>query len=318
MNTSFVDLTYPVQEQEGLLIDLTDEDPIGDTMTMQPVEYDDVIIEKDSIADACVVETDTKKMELAINENDYEVIPERAYWESILGAVESHLNAMQSVHVFKEIFENLRPLRKRKSDVHFNPLVDFIDSTATSCLPSDTPANVHAIWTKGNRNCLGISVSKSFMGEDSMHIEVRARCVLEGIVNKEVYLSEKHFSKGASLIRDNEILPSIYAKYSDHYVSVQKVTESTIEYLYMKELQDCCHLNSYMGLWQLAQISSALKVPIHSVYPEGGDELMRMDFNRIFYPVNYKHESEFDDPIIIMWTSTRKGSVPGHFVPLLH
>ena len=109
-------------------------------------------------------------------------------------------------------------------------------------------------------------------------------------------------------------LPEIYAKYSENYVSGQKMTENTIDYLYSAEMKDCMRLNSYMGLWQLAQVASALNVPIMSVYPEGGDELMRLVFNRTFYPIN---TDTSEDPIIIMWTGGMKGSVPNHFVPLI-
>ena len=71
-----------------------------------------------------------------------------------------------------------------------------------------------------------------------------------------------------------------------------------------------------MGLWQIAQASSALNTPIQSVYPQGTDEVMRMDFNRIFFPAVY-NENMSDDPLIVMWMSVRKGLTPNHFVCLL-
>ena len=75
-------------------------------------------------------------------------------------------------------------------------------------------------------------------------------------------------------MRNEENLPFLYATYSDHYVSGQKITESTVEYVYSREMHDCMKISSYMGLWQLAQAASALQIPIKSVYPLYGDPLM--------------------------------------------
>ena len=71
-----------------------------------------------------------------------------------------------------------------------------------------------------------------------------------------------------------------------------------------------------MGLWQLAQMSSVLNTPLRSVYPEGTDAIMRLDFNRIFFPVQYDEETS-NEALIVMWTGLTKGSLPIHFVPLL-
>ena len=71
-----------------------------------------------------------------------------------------------------------------------------------------------------------------------------------------------------------------------------------------------------MGLWQIAQAATVLNTPIQSVYPEGADSLMRLDFNRIFFLIDY-NESTDTDPIIVMWTSAKKECPPFHFAPLL-
>ena len=123
-------------------------------------------------------------------------------------------------------------------------------------------------------------------------------------------------NRGASLVRDEETLPMTYAKYSDHYMNGQKIMDMTIEYLYTRELHDCAKIGTYMGLWQLAQASSALNVPVQSVFPLGGDAVMHLDFHRMFFPVHTNAETS-KDPLIVMWTGMKKGSVPVHFVPLL-
>ena len=98
----------------------------------------------------------------------------------------------------------------------------------------------------------------------------------------------------------------------------KKMTRDTIEYMYLRELHDCAKVNAYMGLWQLAIAANVLQVPVQSVYPMDADPLMRLDFNRIFYPLSITSSIEVEkDPITIMWTSTQLGCTPMHFVPLL-
>ena len=151
-------------------------------------------------------------------------------------------------------------------------------------LPPDGPQSVFAIVTKGDGNCLCRALSRAYCGNESMHLEIRARIIIEGVQNHHLYVTQEIMERGATNIRQDESIPSIYAKYSDHYISGQVVTENTIDYLYSREMYDCSKIGSYLGLWQIAQAAQILKSPIHSVYPQGGDEFMRYDFHRSFFP----------------------------------
>ena len=75
-------------------------------------------------------------------------------------------------------------------------------------------------------------------------------------------------------------------------------------------------MNSYTGIWQIAQAASVLGVPIHTIYPVRGESNLRNDFHRIFFPVNYPTIAD-DEPIVIMWTGMSSGAAPIHFVALL-
>ena len=325
-NLPVLSLEVDAEEEEGSKIDLTKEviTPGLDTNAAENIFIDltqdtgavmqDITMHEDNdiiIGAASNVNT-AESQELQA----FEDIPYSIYWESILGALERRESITELETVANEVLGTLRPLRKRKDSVFFNPNSDYIDATATSSLPIDGPQNVHAIWTTADGNCFSRSLSRGFTDDESMHVEMRARIVIEGAVNRKHYLTDSCLRRGASRIDDEETLPELYAKYSDHYVNGQKLTDSTIEYIYCKELLDCAKMNSYMGLWQFAQASSALNVPIQSVFPVGGDELMCMDFHRIFFPIEY-NSSTHDEAIIVMWTSSRKGHAPAHFVPLL-
>ena len=302
------------EENTGIFIDLTEGKGNTDPIPIEHIQEDDDIIIGPSEHANRISENEIVQIP---DEGECDVIPYVIYWESLLARLEACDSASELQHVAAKLKKDLRPLEKKKKNVHFDPECHYIDATATMSLPSDGPQNVHAIWTKGDGNCLGRTISTAYRGNDEMHIEVRVRIVIEGAVNKDFYLSEDYLNIGASLTRHDESLPEVYAKYSDHYVNGQKITRSTIEYLYFRELQDCCKINSYMGLWQIAQAASALDTPIQSVYPEGTDEVMRMDFHRLFFPVEVTPNTS-DDPLIVMWTSVMNGTVPSHFVPLLH
>ena len=246
-----------------ICIDLTNGGESLDETSFENEENDDVII-VDAPQPATFVSS-------AI---DHSEVPEQIYWESILSSIERCSSSTEMISLVNEIHKTMRPLRRRTMDVFLNPACDAIDTVASSDFPSDGPKNVHPVWTLGDGNCLTRSLGKGFSGSDNMHVEIRARIVVDGIMNKKFYLSPACLNRGASLIRQEESLPVIYTKYSDYYVNGQKITEDTIEYVYLGELHECSRLHTYMGLWQLAQAANALQCRIHSVYPDGRDELM--------------------------------------------
>ena len=69
-------------------------------------------------------------------------------------------------------------------------------------------------------------------------------------------------------------------------------------------------------LWQLAQASTVLKCPVQSVFPQIGDDVMRRDFHRTFFPVGVDEYID-TEPVYIMWTGPKEGYTPDHFVPLI-
>ena len=74
-------------------------------------------------------------------------------------------------------------------DVFFNPACHDIDTVAVSTIPSNGPKNVHPVSTLGDSNCLPQSLGKGFSGSDTMHVEIRARIVVDGIISRKSYLS---------------------------------------------------------------------------------------------------------------------------------
>ena len=216
----------------------------------------------------------------------------------------------------REIEKTLKPTPPKIKNVHFRPDKDYIDFVAQKSIPLYGPQDFDAIKIATDGNCMCRALSHGSFRTDAMHLQICACIVIEGILRKEHYISHQCLVRGANYVRTDEELPVVYVRYLDHYANGQKITDNTIDYMYYRELHDCCKVGSYMGLWQIAQAASVLKVPIHSVYPEGRDTIMRHDFNRWFFPVKCDVQNTTDS-ITLVWTSMTANTLPAHFVPLL-
>ena len=206
---------------------------------------------------------------------------------------------------------------KPRVKTEFMPGIYKIDDVAQKEIPADGPVTRTAIKTYGDGNCLTRALSTAFYNDPSKHPEIRARIVVEGVSNMKQYLSDTCLERGASYIHQNADLPTVFSTFSEYYTPGQKLTEDAITSLYCMEIYSCACLGTYMGLWQLAQSSTVFGVPIHTIYPVRGESTIRNNFHRIFFPVEYPPTND-DEPIVIMWTGMRAGSVPVHFVPLLN
>ena len=133
-----------------------------------------------------------------------EPIPEDIFWDSINGSFEACTSYHQLQDLGFEMKDKIPTIRPRRS-VPFKIEEEFIDAVATATLPIDAPQDVDAIATIGDGNCLCRALSRAYFGDDSMHNEIRARIVIEGIVNKKYYLSDYTMERGATIARENSL-----------------------------------------------------------------------------------------------------------------
>ena len=108
--------------------------------------------------------------------------------------------------------------------------------------------------------------------------------VVEGVINKDLYLSDTFLERGATYIHANADLPTVFATFSDFYTPGQKLTDDSISCIYSLEIHSVAKEGTYMGLWQLAQAALVLGVPVHTIYPVRGECTIHKDFNRMFFP----------------------------------
>ena len=258
----------------------------------------------------------TKTTERSVPDVTDPELPDIVYWLSILTSLLDCTDYPTLEKVATEYYNSgLRALQKREES-SFTPGIDVMDNVAQNDIPPDGPVNLKAITTIGDGNCLCRALSKAFYNSDSKHIELRVRIIIEGIINKKKYITDECLERGASVVHGNADLPTVFATFSEYYTPGQKISDETLDYIYSMEIYSCCRMSSYMGIWQLAQASSVLGVPVHTIYPIRGECSIRNDFHRIFFPIDYP-TSRDDDPVVIMWTGVREGAAPVHFVPLV-
>ena len=245
----------------------------------------------------------------------YELIPYCVLWASILSALQACTDNIELENLAYSLKVVLPPLAGCVKAM-FDAEKDRIDEVTQADIPIDGPMMLTAVFTEGDGNCLCRALSKAYFNTEERHIELRIWIIIEAIVNKKFYLSDDYLERGATCTHCNADLPTVFTTFSEFYTPGQKITPDTISCIYSLEVFSCAKMNSYMGIWQLAQSASVLGVPIYTIYPVCGECTIRNDFHRMFFPVNYPTSAD-EEPLVIMWTGLRCGTVPIHFVPLL-
>ena len=194
--------------------------------------------------------------------------------------------------------EELLPQLKPRVISTFSKETDKIDYVAQHEIPPDGPRNLTAVATIGDGNCMCRAASRAYFNDDSHHIEIRARIAIKGVVNMEHYLSDDCLERGATVIHANADLPTVFTTFSEFYTPGQMITPDSIAVIYAMEMHSITKIGTYMGLWQMAQASSVLGIPIHTIYPERGESNLRHDLNRIFFPIEYPDDYADEEPLV--------------------
>ena len=172
--------------------------------------------------------------------------------------------------ICQSLMDSLTPITVRK-DLNLTE-VGNVDTKSMALLSDcDLPGSPkYAVSIVGDGNCLPRCGSLLAYGSEIFHKDIRLRVAIELIVHKELYLSEGHLRQGWDDRLRPLPTPRIYAMFSDYYKG-GPLSNADIEAIYDREVSSSLCLNTFMGIWQLFAISSVLKVPIYSVYPNKGN-----------------------------------------------
>ena len=237
---------------------------------------------------------------------------EASEWDPVLHVLEKFDNYSDLENYIESLPKKmLQPLKCAVSK--FKPSMHSIDYVAKLSMPDDCPRNCIPVFTIGDGNCYPRSLSCAAFGDDSQHVLLRAKIVVEGVYNKQRYLDNSYLSVGSKSLRIEGSFSEQYALFSGQYAHGN--IEDVIESVYEKELLEMSHKNTHMGMWQIWASKNVLGRPIMSIFPERGSATFRSDFNQLCVP--YVGKLRKKQPIYIMWTPTVHHGRIQHFVPLL-
>ena len=194
-----------------------------------------------------------------------------------------------------------------------------VDQTSLLIYPNDVPEGTirSPVHVRADGDCLPGTGSVFAFGTDASPYEMRLRIVIELALHEEFYLDGRNLKKGYDKAEDVDLAKN-YAFYSDMLMA-GRLTPENIKLVYEKEVMKITVPQSYMGIWQFFGLSSVLKMPVFSVYPNLGNPFVRSHLNRLIYPM----EQHTNDIAFIMWTTTRHHDMvaehwePNHFEPVI-
>ena len=128
----------------------------------------------------------------------------------------------------------------------FKPSMHSIDYVAKLSMPDDCPLNCIPVFTIGDGNCYPRSLSCAAFGDDSRHVLLRAKIVVEGVYNKQRYLDKIYLSVSSKSLKIEGSFSEQYALFSGQYAHGN--IEDVIESVYEKELLEMSHKNTHMGM----------------------------------------------------------------------
>ena len=127
-------------------------------------------------------------------------------------------------------------------------------------------------------------------------------------------MDDNYVSVGAVNFYTRATLLEQYTQYSDNYIPNTGIPLDVLA-LYKQEVMDIHIEGAYMGIWQIFQTANVLNHPIHSVFPNIGNENVIKDLNRTVYCID--RTKNILPCVNIMWTPMQiKRMRPCHFFPL--
>ena len=192
------------------------------------------------------------------------------------------------------------------------------DRIALFQFPFDGPTNLKPVKVVGDGNCCSRSLSMLAFGTESRYQEMKVRIIKEAVDNKAYYLNNGSLVHG--LFEDFQDL-DIVNYYVNTSRSVELVQPKVINAESIEQIYDAENLRitkhcAWMGMWQLHQGCSVIKLPLRIVYPHINLRDRHL-MNRLVYPRGVNSQCH-DNELGVMWTSTNDVTFEiDHFVPLL-
>ena len=132
----------------------------------------------------------------SVSDSSVVTCDEASEWDPVLHVLEKFDNYSDLENYIESLPKKmLQPLKCAVSK--FKPSMHSIDYVAKLSMPDDCPHNCIPVFTIGDGNCYPRSLSCAAFGDDSRHVLLRAKIVVEGVYNKQRYLDNSYLSVGS-------------------------------------------------------------------------------------------------------------------------
>ncbi|XP_052809213.1 uncharacterized protein LOC128237660 [Mya arenaria] len=198
----------------------------------------------------------------------------------------------------KQIDDKIGELTIDPHEVHILKEGIEVDINAADYIPFDILDNqLLPGVVNSDGNCLQ-STGSVFAYSDTEHVEeMRVRIIIEQVKHELFYLNDDFLQTGGTTSKTSKQ----YAQYSEMFIpNEREMTNENIKSIYRKEILSITKDKSFMSIWQVHALSSVLKTPIQSVYPELGNRNVRKDMHKLIKPVSGTNK---EPPVFVMWTS---------------
>ena len=116
-------------------------------------------------------------------------------WDPVMHVLEKFNTYSDLENYIESLLKKLlKPLKCAVSK--FKPLKHSLDNIAKMSMPYDCPCNCIPVFTIGDGNCYPRSLSCAAFRNDSQHVLLRAKIVVEGVYNKQWYLDNNYLTVG--------------------------------------------------------------------------------------------------------------------------
>ncbi|CAH3142869.1 unnamed protein product [Pocillopora meandrina] len=162
-----------------------------------------------------------------------------------------------------------------------------------------------ALRTSGDGNCFFRTASVLAFGDESKHLEMRVRIVVELACNIQYHLTVPNVEERIRVIEEYLLGTS----------SSKALDTSLIKVAFKGEVRETCKQFNSASHWHVEALPTVIRRPVKVVFPEGSGRIEEI-FNDDIHPRDGRLILE---PLVIMWTSANPSprGGPDHFVPLV-
>ena len=238
-------------------------------------------------------------------------------WDQVVDAIKK----CKSFIELEILCTNLQlPPLQSTPNLQYDQRVDVVHALTSDLLQSVNiviPESHVPVDVTADGNCLPRSLSRIVYGSERNHLEIRVRLVLDGVLNKTMYLNNANLKVGSSSKVQDENFVQRYCRYSDNFDTCRALTKRTVERFYESEWYEYRRRGVYSGIFQLHSAANVLQMKVESYYPSLTFHSVHVDLHRSLFPLG-RHDEEDLETCHIVWTkSCLRATRLQHLVPLV-